>query len=193
MSKGLFVQTDTLKDESGDILNFLGHTSVNCFVAGVSGAVFHHLGLLTVPESIIYSAAFVFSTFLLGPDLDLYYSKINKNWGVLRFIWWPYARLSKHRGLSHTPFLSSVIRLAYALLALSFVFGGLFVWTYWGITGDKQGAFESLEAKHLWPHIYGFIIRYKMEIIAGVTGVILSDIFHFSMDHLSSVKKKLFG
>ena len=65
-------------------------------------------------EALIYSAAFVFSTFLLGPDLDLYYSKINKNWGVLRFIWWPYARLSKHRGLSHTPFLSSVIRLGYA-------------------------------------------------------------------------------
>ena len=174
-------------------MNFLGHTSVNCFVAGASGAIFHHFSVLTVTEALLYTAAFIFSTFMLGPDLDLYYSKINKNWGVLRFIWWPYAKLSKHRGLSHTPFISSFIRIAYVLFALTLVIGGIGVWSYLRLTGEELGSSQMASLQELWPYVKTFFIEYRMEIIAAVTGVILSDIFHFTVDHLSSFKKKLFG
>ena len=174
-------------------MNFLGHTSVNCFVAGASGAILHHYSLLTIGEALLYTAGFVFSTFMLGPDLDLYYSKVNKNWGVLRFIWWPYAKVSKHRGLSHAPFISSFIRIFYVLIALIFVIGGLGLWSYLEFTGDNIGWPQIHSLQELWPFVGTFFKQYQMEITAAVMGVIISDIFHLTVDHLSSFKKKMFG
>ena len=102
-------------------MNFLGHTATNTFMAGSTGVLFHQTGFMTSSEAAVYCAAFVFATLMLGPDLDLYHSKVSKNWGVFKVIWWPYAKLSKHRGLSHTPVISSVIRLGYVSLVIFLV------------------------------------------------------------------------
>lgn len=49
----------------------------------------------------------------LSPDLDTV-SKPFKRWGTLRLIWLPYLKLVKHRSLiSHSPVLSTLIRVAY--------------------------------------------------------------------------------
>ena len=65
-----------------------------------------------------YAMAYLLSTFLLSPDLDLRENQSKKNWGLLRYLWGPYAGLFKHRGISHTPFLGTLTRLIYLLVAV---------------------------------------------------------------------------
>jgi uncharacterized metal-binding protein len=54
-----------------------------------------------------------FGTLLVTPDLDLHLNDARRHWGSLRFIWGPYAALSRHRSLSHTYLLGPTIRLLY--------------------------------------------------------------------------------
>ncbi|WP_261665335.1 metal-binding protein [Deinococcus sp. Marseille-Q6407] len=57
---------------------------------------------------------FLCGTLLVTPDLDLNSPTLaRKAWGPLGFIWIPYARLSRHRGMSHSYILGPLIRAAY--------------------------------------------------------------------------------
>lgn len=53
---------------------------------------------------LIFSLSYLFATFFLSPDLDID-SKPYKRWGILRFLWWPYKVIFKHRGFSHNPII----------------------------------------------------------------------------------------
>lgn len=55
-------------------------------------------------------------TLLITPDLDLQLNDARRRWGPLKFIWAPYAALSRHRGMSHTYVLGPTIRIAYLAL-----------------------------------------------------------------------------
>jgi uncharacterized metal-binding protein len=67
----------------------------------------------------VASLAFLLGGLLLSPDLDTR-SNPSQRWGPLRWLWWPYRKLLRHRSLlSHSPLLGTAIRLAYlALLCL---------------------------------------------------------------------------
>ena len=67
---------------------------------------------------LIFVGAYLFSTFLLSPDLDLGRSDPTYNWGIFRLIWLPYSSLFKHRGLSHNPFLGPLTQILYLLAVL---------------------------------------------------------------------------
>ena len=60
-----------------------------------------------------FIVTYVFSLFWLSPDLDLANSESMKRWGILRFVWIPYARIFRHRGVSHSILLGSLTRLLY--------------------------------------------------------------------------------
>jgi uncharacterized metal-binding protein len=60
-----------------------------------------HLDIYTI---LLFSFSYLFGTFFLSPDLDIE-STPYKRWGLLRFIWWPYKVIFKHRGFSHNPIL----------------------------------------------------------------------------------------
>lgn len=73
---------------------------------------------------LLFSLAYLFSSLMLSPDLDLRHNKARSNWGVLGFVWIPYTKIFKHRGLSHSLILGTFTRLAYlALVVASFVLG----------------------------------------------------------------------
>ncbi len=90
------------------------HTAVNTAVlvplCGLAVAL-HREGPL-VP----FAAAYLLGTLLVTPDLDLHFNDARRRWGGLRFIWAPYAALSKHRGMSHSWLLGPLIRLGYLAL-----------------------------------------------------------------------------
>jgi uncharacterized metal-binding protein len=67
----------------------------------------------------VASLAFLLGGLLLSPDLDTR-SNPSQRWGPLRWLWWPYRKLLRHRSLlSHSPLLGTAVRLAYlALLCL---------------------------------------------------------------------------
>lgn len=80
---------------------------------------------LNIPIMLIFSSFYLFATFFLSPDLDID-SKPYKRWKLLRFIWWPYKVIFKHRGLSHNPIigpLSIVINLAIVVIPLLLLAG----------------------------------------------------------------------
>lgn len=71
----------------------------------------YRLGLRT--ELLPLAGAYLAGSLFLSPDLDLYHSRPARRWGILRVLWWPYARLFRHRGLSHHLVLGPLTRLLY--------------------------------------------------------------------------------
>jgi uncharacterized metal-binding protein len=67
---------------------------------------------------VVAGLAFLLGGLWLSPDLDTH-SRATARWGPLRWLWWPYRRLLRHRSLlSHSPVLGSTGRLAYLLTVL---------------------------------------------------------------------------
>lgn len=74
----------------------------------------------------LFSAAYLFATFFLSPDLDVT-CKSYRRWGILRLLWWPYKEIFKHRGLSHNPIigpLTIVLNLA-VIVSVLLMLGGI--------------------------------------------------------------------
>lgn len=64
------------------------------------------------------TGTFLFSNYYLSPDLDID-SIMNRRWGFMRFIWYPYKKLFSHRSLwTHSGPLSATIRAIYLSLWL---------------------------------------------------------------------------
>jgi len=69
----------------------------------------------------VFGTAYLAASLWLSPDLDLRRNAARRRWGVLGFIWIPYSKLFKHRGLSHHPFFGLLTRVGY-LFALIYGF-----------------------------------------------------------------------
>lgn len=137
------------------------HTACSLTIAGASfGAL-----LFVAPEAAVPCAAGALAGVLIGPDWDvdngyigMYY--VRKYFKLLywpyRIIIWPYAKVCSHRGLiSHSPGLSTIIRLIYL---------GLWILPFYLYFGWEW----KVEAWMLW----------------GVFGLFLSDTAHFLLDQL---------
>lgn len=71
---------------------------------------------------ILVASGYLVGGLLLSPDLDIK-SKPFYRWGLIRFIWWPYQKLAKHRSaLSHGWLLASWIRYFYLILLIIVVY-----------------------------------------------------------------------
>jgi uncharacterized metal-binding protein len=74
---------------------------------------------LSPSDVLLFTLAYLFSLLWLSPDLDLDRgSRSMRRWGILAAIWVPYAKLMRHRGLSHSLFAGFVTRLAYLAVFL---------------------------------------------------------------------------
>ena len=67
---------------------------------------------------VLFSISYCVSMLLLSPDLDLADSRATRRWGPLRFLWFPYAALFKHRQISHQLLLGPLTRILYFLALL---------------------------------------------------------------------------
>ena len=61
----------------------------------------------------IFAFAYLFSSLWLSPDLDLSKSASRRRWRSMAWIWEPYSRIFKHRGMSHHIILGPVSRVFY--------------------------------------------------------------------------------
>ncbi len=72
--------------------------------------------LTDVTSAAITVSTFLVSNYYLSPDLDID-SIMNRRWGILYFMWYPYKKLFHHRSLwTHSGPLSATIRFLYLLL-----------------------------------------------------------------------------
>lgn len=155
----------------------------------------HHdlLNLLALPVCLYFvpkdfylpfSAGYLIGTFLLSPDIDLSHSKPSKRWKFLRFLWLPYQRLSRHRGMSHVPLLGTFLRLFYFLAVLTF--------TYFVLLGVATNYSPELAKLLLKVDLVGLMedIFRREEAFYFVLGLIVSEVLHVLLDLLTSFVKK---
>lgn len=81
-------------------------------------------------QAIGLTASYTAGWLWLSPDLDLSHSRPSQRWWLLRPCWLPYQLTHRHRGISHAPFVGSVMRLIY--IALWF-YGGAVLCNWLGI------------------------------------------------------------
>lgn len=84
------------------------------------------------------------------PDLDIN-SRPYQRWGVLRWLWWPYQRLIRHRSvLSHSPFLGTAIRISYlTCLVISISWLG----SPWGTPTPERWLFWLQQGWNAWSNL----------------------------------------
>jgi len=117
-------------------------------------------GRILPVHSLLFLAGYAFSMLFLSPDLDLADSRANRRWGVLRWIWYPYALVFRHRRLSHHLLLGPLSRVGYLAavgLAMALVAFALV---------DASGARFRLSARILVPVCLGLYLPNVEHILA---------------------------
>ena len=116
-----------------------------------------------------FVAAYLFSSLLLSPDMDLARSNPQNRWGILRVLWWPYARLFRHRGWSHNPLLGPLSRVLYLGVIVALLWTGLHYWLSVEMVelGDLVKWWKrQLEEEWLWALIAGLLLPNELHILA---------------------------
>ena len=126
----------------------------------------------------LFGGAYLVSSLLLSPDLDLRHNSARNNWGVLGFVWIPYTKIFKHRGLSHSLILGTLTRLAY-LLAVGAVIA-LAVWVALRYFFRREFTIPELPVD-----AYGY---FWVAIFIG--GLWLPNVIHILVDRVHSAVKR---
>lgn len=126
----------------------------------------------SLPDIIAVDAGILISTIALSPDMDLFTSRPIEEWGLMRFFWWPYARLVKHRDRLHTPILGTSVRWLYMLAVFSILIALLLILLRQvglrislSFTGDREDA-----------------IYYLLYVVDMFIGANIADAIHFGLD-----------
>ncbi len=126
---------------------FIGHTAANAVVLIGTSAVMRWQGW-SWGDVIAVDAGIAAASFLLSPDMDLFNSRSMKDWGYLRFLWYPYAKLVKHRDRLHLPVIGTTVRWLYVVGLMLAVYAVLFQFVFksvvLGINGDTADTIYNL-------------------------------------------------
>ncbi len=89
------------------------HVSVNLFLAlPLSLAAMKYTAQSPLADMAIFSAAFIYGTLFLHPDLDLVRNTpLFSLKGLLTLPFRPYSYLFRHRGISHMPIIGTLTRI----------------------------------------------------------------------------------
>lgn len=94
---------------------------------GLAGVLLVY-GTVEPPVAFAFGTAYLLSMVFLSPDLDLSRSRASRRWGVGRWLWLPYAKLFRHRRVSHHLLLGPLTRVLYLTgiaLSIGFLYGVL--------------------------------------------------------------------
>lgn len=104
------------------------------FVASVAFSVYlMQARLVHVVYVGVFLGSYLFSSLFLSPDLDLKRSDPFRRWGIARVLWVPYARLFRHRALSHHIIFGPLTRIAYLGGIVSLVLIAIMHLTGWQV------------------------------------------------------------
>ncbi len=126
----------------------------------VGGSVLTQQGAVSATLLAAFAGGFAFGMLFLSPDLDLSRSRPTRRWGPLSFLWWPYAKVFRHRGISHHVVWGPLTRLGY----LAVVVGGL---------AAAIGAATGLRMTARVP---------MAEVWAAIAGVYVPNVIHVAVD-----------
>ena len=121
------------------------------------------------PGLLTFAGAYLFSSLFLSPDLDLRSNTARRRWGFLGFVWVPYTKVFKHRGLSHNLLLGPLTRIGYLFLVGFIV---IYALNYFGLRANIQ--------VHLGKEVL---------VMTGI-GLYLPNSLHILYDHFDSKARK---
>lgn len=131
-------------------------------------------------EFVSFTAGYLAGTFFLSPDNDIYHSSQNRRWKFLRFIWYPYTRMFRHRGISHLPFYGAATKLMY----LSVIFTIILVSIDFLLETTTGEDFLRLDLGR--DFVYFFT---EPDVLSFISGLLLSEIVHIFTDMVYSIVK----
>ena len=116
------------------------------------------------PLALVFCTAYLFSALLLSPDLDLARSDPHNRWGFLRVYWIPYAKLFRHRGLSHNPLFGPLSRLVYLAIWPALALVGLHY--LFAVEVDfLRDEWDDLHKATLWAISLGLVLPNEIHIL----------------------------
>ncbi len=116
-----------------------------------------------------FALAYLIASLFLTPDLDLHKNGARRRWGPLGFLWVPYSKVFKHRGVSHHLLLGMVTRVGYLTLLAGTGLAGAY---YAGMT------LPPVQWAPNWPLIS-----------AVAAGLYLPNVLHVLYDHWDTGRK----
>jgi uncharacterized metal-binding protein len=150
---------------------FWGH-ALGSSVALVGTTTYMVLDHWTTSDVLVVNTGIVLATLVLSPDMDLFNSAPNKGWGILRYFWWPYSKLVKHRDRMHIPLIGTTARFAYTGLIIA-IFIILFRYIFRRIGLQIEFDFEGDRDD---------IIYNLLFLVDLYVGAIISDTTHYVLD-----------
>ena len=111
-----------------------------------------------------FGGSYLFSSLFMSPDLDLASSRPARRWGVLRYLWLPYAACFRHWGVSHNPLLGPLTRIGYLGLLVSAALAGLHYGLGVEMTFMRQW-WDDLGGRPLWAIGIGLFLPNQVHIL----------------------------
>ena len=157
--------------------NYRGHTLINGLVGlPFSLGLLYWYGASGLADLTVFGVIFVYATLFMSPDMDLAYSI--KKWSIRGILSMPFRiHLIRHRGISHSIFLGSLIRIVWAgsFLAMLFMLAYfVFPISYYLKDNADSAAFKI------------FAIKYASYLKHGVGAICCADWWHILVDHETS-------
>ncbi len=147
------------------------HLRIELFLLPVFGTLFYLFVDVSWTAVALFAGAYLFSSLMLSPDLDLRHNQARRRWGLLGFVWIPYTKIFKHRGISHSFLFGTLTRLGYLGLIAVLIAWGLSYFKLWSIP------VAQLSSSHIDLSLVGIL----------VAGLWLPNILHTFVDHLHSI------
>lgn len=164
-------------------MNYKSHNSFN-FVLLVIIALCLPFFISSFSIGLIFVVSFLLASIFLSPDLDLWHSKPSQAWSLFRWIWWPYSKLFRHRGISHLPVIGAITRIFYLVLCITLL--SFIIQIY--LNKSTTDSLDNFKEHTTW--LAEKFQIYRTETISGIFGIIAADISHLFADMCSSIKKR---
>lgn len=133
------------------------------------------------------------STLFLSPDIDLKQSISSRSWGIFRFLWIPYHRVFRHRGLSHWPIIGTLSRIVYLFVFFEILSYGYFAAAayleHWDALRAVQASTDQVYLHK--QNLIAFARENHRYLLVFFYGLALTDGIHTLVDWLSSFWKRL--
>ncbi|GGL68164.1 hydrolase [Deinococcus aerolatus] len=150
---------------SGRVHNLINIAAYSVLAAAALILSRQELLTVTPVQALNFTVAYAAGTFLLSPDLDLADGRVDSKryWGLLGFLWVPYGKLFRHRGLSHSWVIGPLTRLAYLALLLTLIVGVL----RYAVPGLTLPAIpQPISLKFILPLVLGYFLSQWLHLIA---------------------------
>jgi uncharacterized metal-binding protein len=160
------------------------------FLAAVPtfGAAWALTGSLVLAS--VVTAATLFGGLMFGPDLDIQ-SRQYTRWGPLRFIWWPYKVIFRHRSRwTHGLLFGTLIRVLYFVSMLALLCAAAFYLYMSYVVGTPPDFAQALDAWQEFESGLRWEGAFKHTTLATLAGLWWGAATHTLTDVLHSIFRK---